>query len=92
MRLSSHPKPTLIPVRSNRKVHGAHAHEMARISAGSTQVVEDDDGWTLRTRDGSLSAHYEQTRSREPSSRRNYPDFPFPRWVRNSAGVSTRKS
>lgn len=31
------------------------------ISAGSTQVVEDDDGWTLRTRDGSLSAHYENT-------------------------------
>jgi methionyl aminopeptidase len=31
------------------------------ISAGSTQVVEDDDGWTLRTRDGSLSAHYEHT-------------------------------
>jgi methionyl aminopeptidase len=31
------------------------------ISAGSTQVVEDDDGWTLRTRDGSLSAHYEDT-------------------------------
>jgi methionyl aminopeptidase len=31
------------------------------ISAGSTQVEEDDDGWTLRTRDGSLSAHYEHT-------------------------------
>jgi len=31
------------------------------ISAGSTQVVEDEDGWTLRTRDGSLSAHYEHT-------------------------------
>ena len=31
------------------------------VSAGSTQVVEDDDGWTLRTRDGSLSAHYEHT-------------------------------
>jgi len=31
------------------------------ISAGATQVVEDDDGWTLRTRDGSLSAHYEHT-------------------------------
>ena len=31
------------------------------ISAGSAQVVEDDDGWTLRTRDGSLSAHYEHT-------------------------------
>jgi methionyl aminopeptidase len=31
------------------------------ISAGSSQVVQDRDGWTLRTRDGSLSAHYEQT-------------------------------
>lgn len=31
------------------------------ISAGSAHVVEDDDGWTLRTRDGSLSAHYEHT-------------------------------
>jgi methionyl aminopeptidase len=31
------------------------------ISAGSAHVVEDADGWTLRTRDGSLSAHYEHT-------------------------------
>ena len=31
------------------------------ISAGSTQAVEDADGWTLRTRDGSLSAHHEHT-------------------------------
>ena len=31
------------------------------VSAGSTQVVEDADGWTLRTRDGSLSAHHEHT-------------------------------
>jgi methionyl aminopeptidase len=31
------------------------------ISAGSAQVVEDADGWTLRTEDGSLSAHYEHT-------------------------------
>jgi methionyl aminopeptidase len=31
------------------------------ISAGSSRVVQDRDGWTLRTRDGSLSAHYEQT-------------------------------
>jgi methionyl aminopeptidase len=31
------------------------------ISAGSTHVVADDDGWTLRTKDGSLSAHYEHT-------------------------------
>ncbi len=31
------------------------------ISAGSARVVQDRDGWTLRTRDGSLSAHYEHT-------------------------------
>jgi methionyl aminopeptidase len=31
------------------------------ISAGSSRVVQDRDGWTLRTRDGSLSAHYEET-------------------------------
>jgi methionyl aminopeptidase len=31
------------------------------ISAGSDQYVEDVDGWTLRTADGSLAAHYEHT-------------------------------
>ena len=31
------------------------------ISAGATRVVMDPDGWTLRTRDGSLSAHVEHT-------------------------------
>jgi methionyl aminopeptidase len=31
------------------------------ISAGSTRVVQDADGWTLRTGDGSLSAHHEHT-------------------------------
>ena len=31
------------------------------ISAGSTDVIQDRDGWTLRTRDGSLSAHHEHT-------------------------------
>ena len=31
------------------------------ISAGSAHPVTDDDGWTIRTRDGSLSAHYEHT-------------------------------
>lgn len=31
------------------------------ISAGSARVVQDADGWTLRTRDGSLSAHHEHT-------------------------------
>jgi len=31
------------------------------ISAGSARVTQDADGWTLRTRDGSLSAHHEHT-------------------------------
>lgn len=31
------------------------------ISVGSSQPVQDADGWTLRTRDGSLAAHYEHT-------------------------------
>jgi len=31
------------------------------ISAGSEHAIQDDDGWTLRTRDGSLSAHHEHT-------------------------------
>ena len=31
------------------------------ISAGAGRVVEDADGWTLRTADGSLAAHHEHT-------------------------------
>ncbi len=31
------------------------------IAAGSGDLVEDDDGWTIRTRDGSLAAHFEHT-------------------------------
>ena len=31
------------------------------ISAGSGQYVEGPDGWTVRTTDGSLAAHYEHT-------------------------------
>jgi methionyl aminopeptidase len=31
------------------------------ISVGSSKVVKDADGWTLRTGDGSLSAHHEHT-------------------------------
>jgi methionyl aminopeptidase len=31
------------------------------ISAGSSRTVEDRNGWTIRTRDGSLAAHYEHT-------------------------------
>lgn len=31
------------------------------ISAGSSEPVQDSDGWAIRTRDGSLSAHHEHT-------------------------------
>ncbi len=31
------------------------------ISSGSGEVFEDRDGWTIRTRDGSLAAHHEHT-------------------------------
>jgi methionyl aminopeptidase len=31
------------------------------VSAGSSRAVADADGWTIRTRDGSWSAHYEHT-------------------------------
>ena len=31
------------------------------ITAGSPHPVQDDDGWTIRTRDGSLAAHCEHT-------------------------------
>ena len=31
------------------------------ISESRTQVVEDRDGWTLRTQSGCLAAHYEHT-------------------------------
>ncbi|HZI79680.1 MAG TPA: type I methionyl aminopeptidase [Vicinamibacterales bacterium] len=31
------------------------------ICAGRDAVTEDDDGWTVRTRDGSLAAHHEHT-------------------------------
>ena len=31
------------------------------INAGAAGVLQSDDGWTVRTADGSLSAHYENT-------------------------------
>ena len=31
------------------------------VSAGSSRFIQASDGWTLRTRDGSLSAHHEHT-------------------------------
>ena len=31
------------------------------ISAGTWKVYQEDDGWTVVTRDGSLCSHYEHT-------------------------------
>jgi len=31
------------------------------VNAGTWQVVQNPDGWTYRTKDGSLSAHFEHT-------------------------------
>ena len=31
------------------------------INAGSKEIIWSDDGWTVTTKDGSLSAHYENT-------------------------------
>jgi methionyl aminopeptidase len=31
------------------------------VNAGGRQTVLDDDGWTVRTADGSLSAHFEHS-------------------------------
>jgi methionyl aminopeptidase len=31
------------------------------INLGTKDVIYDDDGWTVRTRDGKFSAHYEHT-------------------------------
>ena len=31
------------------------------ISMGTWKVYEEDDGWTIVTRDGSLCSHYEHT-------------------------------
>ena len=31
------------------------------IAERSTRIVQDDDGWTLRTDNGCLTAHYEHT-------------------------------
>ena len=31
------------------------------VNVGSPEVKELSDGWTVKTRDGSLSAHYEHT-------------------------------
>ena len=41
------------------------------INLGTREVFHDDDGWTIRTRDGKVSAHYEHT----VCVRKNAPDI-----------------
>ncbi|MEK7137391.1 MAG: type I methionyl aminopeptidase [Patescibacteria group bacterium] len=47
------------------KGHVLRLHTIVAIepisTAGSNDVTQDDDGWTLRTADGALSAHFEHT-------------------------------
>jgi methionyl aminopeptidase len=31
------------------------------INAGKKEIITDSDGWTVRTKDGSASAHFEHT-------------------------------
>jgi methionyl aminopeptidase len=47
------------PGRLSRLVEGMVLAIEPMVNAGSHEVQEDDDGWTARTRDGSLSAHFE---------------------------------
>lgn len=47
------------PGRLTRLVEGMVLAIEPMVNAGSHEVKEDDDGWTARTRDGSLSAHFE---------------------------------
>jgi len=47
------------PGRLSRIVEGMVLAIEPMVNAGSHEVMEDDDGWTARTRDGSLSAHFE---------------------------------
>ena len=49
------------PVAEGRLTEGLVLTIEPIISAGSPQPVQDADGWTIRTRDGSLSAHHEHT-------------------------------
>jgi len=47
------------PHRGPRLVPGMILAIEPMINAGAEKVAVDDDGWTVRTADGSLSAHFE---------------------------------
>jgi methionyl aminopeptidase len=49
------------PGRGPRLAEGMTIAIEPMITAGSAEVVLDPDGWTIRTADGSLSAHFEHT-------------------------------
>jgi methionyl aminopeptidase len=49
------------PGRGERIEHGLVIAIEPIVSAGSSRVVELDDGWTVKTSDGSLAAHWEHT-------------------------------
>ena len=60
-----HEPPTVLnydePRVRERLTPGTRDHDRADISAGSGALLQDADGWTVRTRDGSLTAHAEHT-------------------------------
>lgn len=49
------------PVKGPRLVPGMVLAIEPMLNLGSHRVVSEADGWTIRTRDGSLSAHFEHT-------------------------------
>jgi methionyl aminopeptidase len=52
---------TYVPFQQDILTEGLVLTIEPMISAGSSYPVQDADGWTLRTRDGSLAAHCEHT-------------------------------
>ena len=59
------------PFQADVLTEGLGPHDRADDQRRIEHVVQDDDGWTLRTQDGSLSAHHEHTwssRVERPSS------------------------
>jgi methionyl aminopeptidase len=50
-----------VPSASKRLARGLVIAVEPMVTSGSGRVVEDRDGWTIRTADGAFAAHYEQT-------------------------------
>ena len=49
------------PFQADMLTEGLGDYDRADDQRRIEHVVQDDDGWTLRTQDGSLSAHHEHT-------------------------------